>query len=1662
MAVLRSLAGARPPPRMRPAAREAVVDRSRRMSEVPSAELLAVRSMLLRKAVYYGNEVEICGSITGIRTEKDQVWLDFRATGTQSEELLRVLSGRKKRDLVVHLCRDGCRKDVTDSNLVHADRFETVDPASEEWFTNVEAVRDDEAMEDDEDELKDLRRKAEEEAARGGEGPPKDKKKKKKDKKSKKDSKEEAEKKEPAVEEELELGQKSLKSLFEDTGLDPRAKVRQKMFRRAKKMKKKKSKKKKKSSSGGSGSESSSGSTSSTSTGRGEEDDLFDEDKSLVKIWKRYPGVLSASVVGEARKQLVTASGTAWNLDRSGVPPVMTHYFRQTLAPAMSPPMQQESLTIAQCMDYCLQGKVASAMDIMAQRLKSLESNCRGAHWSVARQHELLRAESSGIVQDSEGRLAAAKRAREETRLQGLVKQPSSAKGKEWNTGGKGKRGKEGKNQGKNQNDSRGKGNDSWKDDGRDGQASHAEAPRAKFLQALSAGLNSMYGVRAQPKQTETSVALRVQKRLSECLKSTGLMEESLPRTSFDEFFRTRGLDYAGEEVKVARQMTWEGVRSALPDQVGSLDIRDFCSEGVLHFVNNFESFLVPPEMRKVGKPPRVLCSDEEWPLIAQGLVDFGICTTVGESELVRINGLPLLNGLFSVTKDEFVNDTELLRLIMNLKPCNVLCRTLSGDIATLPTITNMGAIYLSEDESLVVSSEDLRCFFYLFRIPEAWIPYMAFGREVPVGLGDGTHVGKRYLASRVLPMGWLNSVGIAQHIHRNVIRKAMGSLSPRWGGECEMRRDRVHTSSANLFRVYLDNFDCLSKVSRQTAELLAGHVAPEVAHLREVYSFFGLPTHPKKSVAQQTCAEVQGALVNGSTGVVSPKPSKVAKYIGLAVQLLLQGCASQRELQVVGGGFVYAAMFRRPLLASLNSIWRMIVNLEGRGMLRARLPRSVVAELTRFICLVPLASMSLRSPFDGMVTASDASNEGGGVCMSSGLSSYGLAAAHSSVRGDLYEPHDLTQVLTIGLFDGISALRVAMDTLAVPLAGHISVEQNKEAQRVVEAFYPETMFVNNIEEVDATMVQSWSQQFTCVGLVFVGAGPPCQGVSKLNADRRGALRDSRSSLFRHVPRIVQLVQRAFPWAQVHFLAENVASMDDQDCHTMNEGYETLPWMIDAVGCSLARRPRLYWLSWELSPGPGVHIVRGEPAERTVQGTVYLKAQVSESDFLEPGWHLMEGQVLPTFTTSRPSERPMRKPAGMRQCTELELLRWKSDRHRFPPYQYRDVHCVHHSRREARPPSVVEREAILGFPLHYTRQCMPKAQHGTLPHEDCRLTLLGNSWSVPVIAWLVSQLFSILGISHINSLAEIVQRTTPGKQLGLQGLLLRPPLRHDTRTFPQETQLVQKLCGLTSLKGEDLLVQAESEQPARYHRLRGSIPARLWRWRVVSGWKWQMTGEHINSLELRAVLTTVRWRVEQLRQMDVRCVHLVDSLVALHTLSRGRSSSHKLQRIQVRKNLGSLKSLTVQPRTKARYEVSLQRFFRFLKGEALSLPKKREQMDALVSDYLEHLWSSGEGRAEGSTILAALQDNDPKLKHRLPGSWRLMKAWVTHEVPNRAPPFSEQVLQAMVGWSRFHGHHSFALSLLVGFFGMLRTGELLDLRASQVYMASSISPAVRP
>eukprot|EP00438_Fugacium_kawagutii_P015635 Skav224368 [mRNA] locus=scaffold4379:25491:27693:- [translate_table: standard] len=323
----------------------------RHLNALSVAELGRLETILLEDALYYGKKVDLVGKVLDARLEGGHTFLIMEGCGTRDDGVLRMLSGKEDRKVQVHVCDDRCDGLLTDESLLHGRSFKEVSLGDEGWYSN--AVKVPGRREEDVDELARLREAAQE-----------------------KKTKEEAA---PAAreDEELELGQAPLGIIFKGSGLDPNTKVRNSLTKKARKNGKKKKKKKK-----SSDSSSKDASTSSTSSTEGLEGNasLFDTERKLKLIHRKFPGVLAGAALGEIRRTLLTTSGTLWDIEKGRLPPIFTQYMRQQLSGVMAPAMLQEALTLGQTLDGLLQGRVAGACDLLCQRLKSLESTSRGAH----------------------------------------------------------------------------------------------------------------------------------------------------------------------------------------------------------------------------------------------------------------------------------------------------------------------------------------------------------------------------------------------------------------------------------------------------------------------------------------------------------------------------------------------------------------------------------------------------------------------------------------------------------------------------------------------------------------------------------------------------------------------------------------------------------------------------------------------------------------------------------------------------------------------------------------------------------------------------------------------------------------------------------------------------------------------------------------------------------------------------------------------------------------------------------------------------------------------------------------------------------------------------------------------------------------------------------
>ena len=292
-----------------------------------------------------------------------------------------------------------------------------------------------------------------------------------------------------------------------------------------------------------------------------------------------------------------------------------------------------------------------------------------------------------------------------------------------------------------------------------------------------------------------------------------------------------------------------------------------------------------------------------------------------------------------------------------------------------------------------------------------------------------------------------------------------------------------------------------------------------------------------------------------------------------------------------------------------------------------------------------------------------------------------------------------------------------------------------------------------------------------------------------------------------------------------------------------------------------------------------------------------------------PGWKpTVEGRKFCTFTTAQPKLKPGFKPAGIDSCSFLDLLKWKEDRYRFPPYVYRFDNGVEHRKKGWRLLRIQEKEAQMGFPVDFTIHACKKQERKTQPImcDDVRMSLIGNSWHIGVVSLLLQDLLVSLDLIRPLPVQSVIDRLAPGTSNEMTALVLRMPLvrpqpyEQQVKCCERNTLMVQRLAHLVSNRGSDILLVSPSDSVPRADRFRHSIPRKLWVWKTICGWKWKSSPkgpEHINKLELRAAYTALKWRVVKQKLLKSKVLHLLDSMVSLQVLNKGRSSSFKLRPI---------------------------------------------------------------------------------------------------------------------------------------------------------------------
>ena len=109
-----------------------------------------------------------------------------------------------------------------------------------------------------------------------------------------------------------------------------------------------------------------------------------------------------------------------------------------------------------------------------------------------------------------------------------------------------------------------------------------------------------------------------------------------------------------------------------------------------------------------------------------------------------------------------------------------------------------------------------------------------------------------------------------------------------------------------------------------------------------------------------------------------------------------------------------------------------------------------------------------------------------------------------------------------------------------------------------------------------------------------------------------------------------------------------------------------------------------------------------------------------------------------------------------------------------------------------------------------------------------------------------------------------------------------------------ETEHLLSLFKLLDHRGSD--VRLETGDLLDSSRQAVPYPAPAWQWQAVQAYRWDQS-QHINVLELSAVLNFLRLAAREWEWSSLRLFHIVDSRVCSCVIAKGRSSSRLLNRI---------------------------------------------------------------------------------------------------------------------------------------------------------------------
>ena len=343
----------------------------------------------------------------------------------------------------------------------------------------------------------------------------------------------------------------------------------------------------------------------------------------------------------------------------------------------------------------------------------------------------------------------------------------------------------------------------------------------------------------------------------------------------------------------------------------------DFIDPRLVDKLKNPRTALLPEADWPAATPvSRVHAVMSQWYKLVKAGCGRNMFVEVAESEIFRNqHGDLVLNGAMGVNKIKVVDGVEVrqLRFICILTCLNQYMRKFKGDSSLLPQASMVAHMFLEEDELVWTDGEDLQSCFNLFYLPDAWRGFFVFSQKVSRGAFGGNPAEETYVAVRMVPMGWLNSVDIIQNFIRRFVFAAC-KFSP----GMEVRKDKPFPPG-DVAVVCMDGVDVVSKIIAEgkTFRGLYSDLSKEGSQKSRLMRKFvkechkrGLPLNAGKSICKSFCATILGGELDGISGCLMHDRAKGHRFICRSLAILSLPKVSQAAIQHWSGLFCFWPVF--------------------------------------------------------------------------------------------------------------------------------------------------------------------------------------------------------------------------------------------------------------------------------------------------------------------------------------------------------------------------------------------------------------------------------------------------------------------------------------------------------------------------------------------------------------------------------------------------------------------------------------------------------------------------------------------------------------------------------------------------------------------------------